>query len=416
MTPGLAAALDLHAARHLASQIGLTNDWDGHGSRAFHYFADGQRFLVVSGVADSKVVQLALAYGLTYRGDRRLVLALPAGYSEATMQRAPWLRDDVRPEIWLHDGATAEQVALRDRGETTGHDDLPWHKQGPAAELAAAATPKHLGERAAGVVELVEWATTDPRLDPGHRRGERSWHCMGQKVLSITRTHSGLRVVAGIHYSKPAEAPEPVVLLAGATLTSLQVDTVRAAVEAAIEERLNSENPRIHRPDEHWLQAAIRRRPSVVGVEQPALREVPAWRPQDGPAKSAGKLPWGRGYIDLIGVDGHGDIRIVETKLTGNDDALLVLQGLDYYIWANAYRDVLRSRLGAPSQAELEIHYVVGEAPNGAVKVSHYTKALAEALDDSIRWRFQVVRGWYRLPDDPALPEAQLLAVGAVPG
>ena len=60
---------------------------------------------------------------------------------------------------------------------------------------------------------------------------------------------------------------------------------------------------------------------------------------------------WGRGFVDLLGLDGHGDIRIVETKLATNDDELLIFQGLDYYIWAQAYRATLRDRLGASPHA-----------------------------------------------------------------
>ena len=60
----------------------------------------------------------------------------------------------------------------------------------------------------------------------------------------------------------------------------------------------------------------------------------------------------GRGYIDLLGIDGHGDVRIVETKIADNRDDLLILQGLDYYVWAKAYRQVLLARLGASDKAD----------------------------------------------------------------
>jgi hypothetical protein len=144
----------------------------------------------------------------------------------------------------------------------------------------------------------------------------------------------------------------------------------------------------IHRPDEHWLQAVIRRNPGLVGVEQPALRELPAWRPGgDGSAQSRG-----RGYIDLLGVDGHGDIRVVETKLASNTDDLLVCQGLDYYIWALAYRRILIGRLGAPDRAAFEIHYVIGDTADGKIHRSGYLPPQARNLDSAVRWRFQAVQ------------------------
>jgi hypothetical protein len=129
-------------------------------------------------------------------------------------------------------------------------------------------------------------------------------------------------------------------------------------------------------------------RPFIVGVEQPALRELPAWRPRDTVQE------WGRGYIDLLGLDGHGDIRIVETKLADNADDLLVLQGLDYFVWAKAYEHALRTRLGAAKNARLELHYVLGaSAKTGDIKVSTCTEPLAGALDPTaVRWRFQTSR------------------------
>ena len=64
-------------------------------------------------------------------------------------------------------------------------------------------------------------------------------------------------------------------------------------------------------------QAVIRRDPAIAGVEQPALRALPAWRPRSN------RQGVGRGYIDLAGLDGNGNVRIVETKLATNADDLL---------------------------------------------------------------------------------------------
>jgi hypothetical protein len=256
-------------------------------------------------------------------------------------------------------------------------------------------TPLHLNQRTDAVWKLVEHVTRDRRLDHGHRRAERSWHYAGQRVLSIRRRNNAVVVTAGIHYGG-AHAPEPVVLADGERLSDEQFEWILDAIEHAIEERREGPPP-IHRPDEHWLQAIIRREPSIVGVEQPALRELPAWRPRDSPSG------WGRGFIDLAGLDGHGDVRIVETKLADNADDLLVLQGLDYHVWATAYEHALRQRLGAANHARLELHYVLGaNAESGMTKVSPCTKPLADALDqDAVRWRFQTVRDWYKTPDDP---------------
>ena len=192
----------------LAASVGVSARVDGARSSRFAYFADHSRFVVVAGAQEGSDVDLAFAFGITYRGDHRLVLVLPEQFSFPTMQRAPWFRADVMPDVWLHDGVKAWPVQLRSQAETIAELAVRLKPgQSFEAELREAATPVHLGARSAAVAELAEWATTHPLLDAGHRKGERAWHCMGQKVLSIKPTLHGLSVVAGIHYSKPDAAP-----------------------------------------------------------------------------------------------------------------------------------------------------------------------------------------------------------------
>lgn len=381
--------------------------WDTKPSPRFSYFEDDERFVVVAQPDKEGGAQYALAYGLSYCGDRQLILALPKLHCEATMQRVPWLRKEARPEIWIHDGVSVERVKQRKQAETRERLAVPRKDATPEAELTAASRPTHLREQSKAVYDLVEWATKNPLLDPGHRRGERSWHCMGQKVLSMTTTRGGgVRITAGIHFSG-TEKPEPTLVSRGGQLSEADVRAVRKKVEGAIAARLRGKNKRINRRDEHWLQAVIRQEPSLVGVEQPALRELPAWRPKDAPSA------WSRGYIDLIGVDGHGDIRLVETKIATNDDALLVLQGLDYYVWCLVYEDTLRSRLGAPKRAQFEIHFVIGTDPiTGEDHVSNFSEALAAALDPSIRWRGQRVQHWSHEPGSGETPTAETAPPG----
>ncbi len=275
-------------------------------------------------------------------------------------------------------------------------------------ELRVAATATHLGAETETVAELVEWAARHPLLDGSHRRGERAWHCMGQRVLSIKRSNAGVTLTAGIHYTGPGRAPVPVVVGKGSSLGREQFDELKQLIAAGITARLEGPLP-IHRPDEHWLQAVIRQDPSLVGVEQPALRELPAWRPRDDPSL------WGRGFIDLVGVDGHGDIRVVETKLTDNRDDLFVMQGLDYYVWARAYHQVLVERLGAPRHAALEVHYVVGDNTAGKVHVSPFLAAQTRDLDPEVRWRFQTVHDWYHMPSAAGRAQCELLPSGELP-
>lgn len=134
---------------------------------------------------------------------------------------------------------------------------------------------------------LVEWATRCPLLDPGHRSGERSWHYAGQRVLSDSRTKGGVSITADIHHGG-ANKPIAVTLKDGQLLSADSLAAVQMIVDEAIEKPKGPGSKAIHRPDERWRQTILRRAPHVVGVEQPALRELPAWRPHDSVRK------WGR--------------------------------------------------------------------------------------------------------------------------
>jgi hypothetical protein len=114
-------------------------------------------------------------------------------------------------------------------------------------------------------------------------------------------------------------------------------------------------------------------------------------------------------------VDGHGDIRVVETKLASNTDDLLVFQGLDYYIWALAYRRILIDRLGAADQAAFEIHYVIGDTTDGTIHRSGYLPTQARNLDPAVRWRFQTVHNWFGHPAQPQCPASTLYPAGEWP-
>lgn len=396
-------------AATLAQAVGITTPQENPATEKFAYFADAERFVVVAGAQERAGVQSALARGLGLRGTRRLVLVLPDRHYFATMQRIAWLKAAAQPEIWTYGKGPPAKQPLKTREQTlAAFTERLKPGQTLSSELATATTAKHLGHQSAAVRELVEWVTSHPLLDASHLKGERSWHCMGQKVLSITGTRSELKITGGIHYSGTG-APVPLVKTGAANLTKAEVGELQRDVIRGIDERLRGLPP-IHRPDEHWLQAVIRRGPNIVGVEQPALREFPAWRPRDD-----AKRMWGRGYIDLLGVDGHGDIRIIETKLADNADELLIFQGLDYYVWARAYREQVRQRLAASKAARLEIHYVVGANTAGKTHVSAHAHAQAAALAEEVPWRFQTVCGWYQHPEN-ADATSELLPMGALPG
>lgn len=392
-TAALREQFNTQVAPALAAQIGLPGQVvGGKFSKRFAFFADDERFAVVAGTQEGGAVELALAYGIRYAEGRLLTLVLPEDHTNATEQRIPWLRKAAQPALFVFGpDARPEPRPLRRRRDTVvAFTEARKKAESPADDLGRALTPAHLGGATNGVWQLVERATTDPALDHGHRPGERSWHCAGQRVLSMCRIAGGVRILAGIHYSG-AKQPLKKELADGEILSDDEMTTIYAAIEDAKSVRLHPGDQQIHKADEHWLQSVLRARPNVVGVEQPAMREVPAWRPHDAPAR------WGRGFLDLVGLDGHGNIRLIETKLATNSDDLLILQGLDYFVWAKAYETVLRSRLGAPKGADFELHYVLAaNSSNDDIKPSPCTRPLAAALDsDDIAWRFQTVHHWF---------------------
>lgn len=358
-------------------------------STRFSYFEDDERFVLVVPPTD-KAPDWALVYGLAERRDKRLVLVLPIEGAFASVQRAPWMYEDARPEIWLYDRLDIHKSRARTTDQTI-EAMTKWatKKGGVTAELEAASRPLHLGDRKAAVQHLAEWATRHAQLDAAHRQGQRSWQVAGQRVLTFASTSGGgLRITAGIQ-DKAGAHSKTFQLSKGDSLDSTVLDHIQQLVESAIETRLTADGP--YPPDEHWLQAALRREPSLVGVESPALREVPAWRP------SGVRAQFSRGYIDLLGLDGQGDIRIVEAKIAKSTDELTLLQGIDYVVWANAYKQAIRAKLSAPTKAELHLHFVVGRMDGLASLLPKRIAAYAAALDTSkggLPFQFHVVEGW----------------------
>jgi hypothetical protein len=415
----MARMSELEAERHrfntlvaalLAQSVCATSTLAASPSNRFVCFDSTIGLVIVAGVQEQTYSDLALAYGMALRADKPLCLVLPADYTFPSVQRAALLAAGV-VRIWSHQvgwgqlpGEPPVEIAIPSPAEAalTLHNDKAVPT--PAAELAKATKALHLRQGSPRVFELVEWATREPLLDAAHRPNMRAWQCAGRRVLSISRSTDGLVLKGGIHGAAD-NSPLELKLDGGSILTGEQLHKLEGAVSDGIQRRLEGD---YHKPDENWLQSVIRRDPKLVGIEQPALREVPAWRP------SGGGTRWGRGYVDLVGLDGHGDIRIVETKLSANDDALLILQGLDYYIWATVYREPLVGRLSASSDARIVVHYVLGAPPGvDTAKVSRFAPAQAAAL--GFPWRSQLITGWYVAPTQQAGPTGRLLPVGKLP-
>ena len=344
----------------------------GRTARAVWYEQDGALMGVV-GDQEKGDTDRVLAHGLHLAEGRSLRLVLPAGWAGPTRHRIPWLTAEIR--VFTHQSGhnLLEAPALtqaQTRGEAGGSERSPW---------------PHFGQSGDWVRGVSEWATANNDLDAGHTRSVRGWSCQGQRVLRIQGRRT-LKITAGID----ATSDQAFFLPVTGPLTDSQVAEVKQHVEAGI---ADAQGNKFGAFEEHQLQGILRREPGLLRLEHPLLRELPAWRPVGG--KNPPKNPLGRGYIDLVGLDPAGDITLVETKL--GDDDMLVLQGLDYWIWATREenREWLAQRLNADrDRALVRLLYGIGGKSGTAPSISTRSQTLLEHLDPAIPWRIALLHDW----------------------
>lgn len=359
------------APTELASQVGSgfvkRDHARGWTTRAVWYERDGE-LLGVVGRQEKSETDIVLAHGLHLADGRRLSLVLPEEWSAPTRHRAPWLTAAI--EVFTYDLENGMQARTRlTKAET--------RQQAGEAERSRAL---HLGGNAEWIRALVEWATQHPELDAAHSKSMRAWSCDGQRVLTV-RGKRGFKITAGVDATHDPAAS----FALAAPLPAAELASIKDSVEAGIDHAKKKTHGRF---EEHHLQVILRRDPHLLLLEHPLLREVPAWRP------SGGAKPLGRGFIDLAGLDPAGDIAVVETKLDSDD--MLVLQGLDYWIWATAdeNHDWLADRLYANSKASTNLLYAVAGKGGRKPTIGKYERTHLALLDPEIQWRVALIEGW----------------------
>jgi hypothetical protein len=367
--------------------------WPSHGwtTRAVWYDAPSQLTGIVS-PAVGRDADIALAHGLALRSvgsesPKKLVLVLPEGHVQPTLRRQRWLAGDI--DVWAHAGGRAVP-AERAELDRRPVDDRPM---------------MHLGDSSAQVSDLVEWLSQQGDLDDAHRPDKRAWQCRGQLVLVLSKAAgNGISIVAGSEAGADKTRLHKTVLAQGETLTDDELQIIVGIVQEAITKKLDARGR-----NEHWLQSIIRRRPGLLGLESPVLREVPAWRPIGDGADRAGA--WGRGFIDLLALDGHGDLEIVETKVA--QDSMMVLQGVDYLDWAERIevKRQLAARLACAVEVPHVLHFVIGDELDGTADAGRYAIAQAEALRPEVSFRFSFVRNWRT----SETPQVEMLALREPP-
>jgi len=189
-----------------------------------------------------------------------------------------------------------------------------------------------LGDLAPLVEWVTGWADGHWALAKVERSSYQAWHCAGRQVLKVARFKGGIRITAGVNYSKnpPAGEEKALTLLVNheRPLSRAGLAHIQARVTRAIWRRLAEQD----RGDvEHRLQGALALGPlqTDLGLAEFA-REYPAWRGDHRP-----------GFIDFLGLDRQNRLHVVETKVNP-DDVTVVLQALDYVIWVQANAEKIR--------------------------------------------------------------------------
>lgn len=356
-------------ARQVTSDLPRLNE-KGWTKRAVWYGDESILTAVVSAV-EGKHAQEVLAHALSYAGKRRLNLVLPESLSGSTETRIPWLSHEI--DVYRHDGSDASRARPVTKAQAIAR----------AGDFETS-PPLYTGDVPPLVRQLERWASSNPDLEPAHRAKTRGWSHRGQRVLEISGRGRATRIKAGID----AKA-DPVVPVKGSDLTSEGLTALQRAVAAGMS---HAERGTYQTAEEHHLQARLAQHPYALGLEHPLLREVPAFRP----GSDLDQI--GRAFIDLVGLDGHGDVVVVETKLVG--DHMIVLQGLDYWLWAMNNKSWLITRLNASPHAELRLLFAVAGKKGGRPSLSMHARTLLKRLDPEIDAATVLIDEW----TDPRTP------------
>lgn len=347
-------------------------------SSLFGWFADGDRLCVIAAdpIMKPNVCDIGFSHALGHVGDRDLIVVLPAAGAEAVSQRLPFL--EIPSSAWSLTARGVVRVA-------------PKRPADVIAQFRGMRGGSHDVNAATGLIApVLDWLDSLAGLVEDDRQSYRTWHYKGRQVLTLRSVSQGeAELVVGVNYSDPKPGLEPVVLRLASPITDGDLARVRAAIGRALRDR-DSGADRANA--EHLLQERLRTEWKSLGLRAAPLREVPVRR------------PIGFGYIDLVGAGVDGRVHVIETKLGPYER--LVIQGLDYWIWATANIEALADALELPGETSVDVDYVVAEKKQGQGVIGSYTAAQAEALMGAVRWRFTTIRNWTGTasPDVARLP------------
>jgi len=229
------------------------------------------------------------------------------------------------------------------------------------------------------VQELASWLGAQSEIDVEHRKTYAAWKCAGKIVLRIGKSRGKLNLSAGIQYSDPEKAP--VKITCSEALSEDDLSRLKAGVSGAVDampKGMGGLYP------EHRLQSTIARQVQpILGLAAQPVPEYPAWRPY--------VRPHGRAFLDFLGVDEKGTLRCLETEVGG--DVMMVLQGLDYWIWATANWDALAPEFGLDDCPKVEVDFLISEKGTDEW-LGPYSEAQSNALAPEVIHRFWKISSW----------------------
>jgi hypothetical protein len=234
-----------------------------------------------------------------------LALFLPKGAEQQTLLRLKWLdARQARFALFSYDQAGSEtRMELADTGNIDSHVEM-W-KEGPPLESALGS------DAAAELVALSGFEAVD--LGTG---------AMALRINGLTFARAeGTRLFCGFDRPREVASVKPVLEL-GAEL---------AAIRSAGQEHATKRHAWFARNPEAWIESLSRRNPARLDprlLTRPVYGQVPSMSGTH------------HGILDLLAIDGHGRLAVLELKAAEDPD--LPLQALDYWIrveWHAGRRD-----------------------------------------------------------------------------
>jgi hypothetical protein len=341
---------------------------------------DGESPATIDGILTFGILWLQVCReAATKRVVEGLKVVVPRGMATLTLARMAWLKGSRESwELWELSQRTEEMQRrdAEDQGNVSTRLVQAPHVEWAKERFAAAA------ERVMSLVPPEARLVIDQRLRSGSELAFLLHGLEFARVRVRASKESFNRVEEITFGAGPQETP----------LTDENEEALRDLVARLCERRTASGDKRdvLYRMQpERWLEGELRRdlrRLDAQLANDPVYAQVPAFAGGD------------RGMLDLLAVEEHGRLAVIEVK--ADEDPQLALQGLDYWVrvrWHHAQNPDATTGLG-----EFQRHGYFGgvrlsdEPPrlllvSPALRVHPATEIVLRHLSDRVEWTLLAV-------------------------